>query len=88
MNNKTYKKFSRNEISQNGTIDVVSHGQNSHDPWYREILVGRKAMHTYIHSCNKILASIHFVTALQRILEIEKTELVSVPTGEAKRITS
>lgn len=88
MNNKTYKKFSRNEISQNGTIDVVSHGQNSHDPWYREILVGRKAIHTYIHSCNKILASIHFVTALRRVLEIEKTELVSVPIGEAKRITS
>lgn len=90
MNNKTYKKFSRNEISQDGTIDVVSHGQNSHDPWRRETLVGGKAIHTYIHSSNTIFASIHFITALCKVLEIGKTSRdgVYAYTREAKLITS
>lgn len=85
MNNKTYKKFSRNEISQNGTIDDVSHGQNSRDPWYREILVSGKAIHTYIHSSNRVLASIHFIIALCKVLGIGKANTELVPMSILER---
>lgn len=70
INNKTYEKFSRNEISQNGTTDVVNHLQSSHEPWCREILTTGKAIHTYIHPFNKILFSIHSIKALHKALEI------------------
>lgn len=64
MNNTAQEKFSRNEISHNGTSVAVSHGQSSCDPRGREILVRGSEIHKYIHLFNKRLISAHFMKAL------------------------
>jgi hypothetical protein len=56
----------------------------------RETRVSGKVIHTCIHSSNKIFASIPFITALCKVLEIGKTSRDGVypSTREAKLITS
>lgn len=71
INNKAWEKFSRNEISQNGTTGAISHRQSSHDPQYKESLIRGKMVHTYIYSFNKTFISARSITSLCKLLETQ-----------------